>query len=261
MPWTQKVCSEKLKASGITLGLVPKGTALALSESHGSVKVFVLICVLKAWLKGAAPVGDMLYEMALDLNVQNNWPLSALSLTQVVDVILAYTPRMTEAAIKHMSCIGLSLQGLRAASEVPRKIYHTGAGTSFGKLINSVFRHYVDVHDVHLTLHGSVSALYIVGLFTWLVPEDVCANFKNNIIGGSHDAKIKIEVQDLEHQSEEWTIQVWKESSAKEIISFPQTLLSSKRMADHVMSPGKYQDNIFEQNIDSQMTSSWSLAR
>ena len=47
----------ELKQFGISLGLLPKGTASILSETQGGMKIFLLISGLKMWLKEATSIG------------------------------------------------------------------------------------------------------------------------------------------------------------------------------------------------------------
>ena len=210
----------ELKSFGVSLGLLPKGTASTLSESPGGVKAFLLISGLRMWLKEASLIGDVFYQIALQQGIQNQMPVSASTLADVTDVLLAYTPRLTEAASEHLKYMDSQIYRLCGPSRVPRKIYHVESPESLARLLNSVFRHYMNQEARYVVLKGSVSAMWIITLLTWLLPDDVCTVFKNQVIWGRADAKITIELPEFGQESTQWIIQSWTASAIEDIIPF-----------------------------------------
>ena len=209
----------ELKQFGVSLGLLPKGTASMLSESPGGVKTFLLICGLKMWLKEASSIGDVLYQFALLQGVQGQVPISASTLADVVDVLLAYTPRLTEAASEHLKHLDSQIFALCGGlSHLPQRIYHIESSESLAALITSAFQQYTNQEVRYVTLRGSVSAMWIIALLTWLLPDDVCATCKGQVVCGQGSAKITIDLQEHGQETAVWTVETWRASKIEHLI-------------------------------------------
>ena len=209
----------KLKSWGISLGFLPKGTASILSESPGGVKVFLLISGLKMWLKEASLIGDLLYELGLLLGIQNQIPISASTLSDVADVLLAYTPGLTESALKHQEHIESQVHRLCGSSK-PRKLYHIQSAEFVAKMIFQVFQQYIDQDITYVVLKGSASAMWIATLFTWLLPDEICMTFMGESICGRGGAKVVIELQERGQETDHWSLQIWTASTFDKVLSF-----------------------------------------
>ena len=180
--------------------------------------MFLLICGLKIWLKEAGPIGDLLYELGLLQGIQTQIPISASTLGNVVDVLLAYTPCLTDAALKHMEIINSRVHGL-CDSSIPRKVYHVQSAEFVAKMISTVFQQYTDQDISYVVLKGSVSAMWVITLFTWLLPDDIGMIFKGELICGRGDAKVTMELQEYGQETGHWSLQTWTASAMNKVIS------------------------------------------
>ena len=210
----------KLKSFGVSLGLLPKGTASLLSESPGGIKTFLLISGLRMWLKKASLIGDVLYQIALYQGIQNHFPVSASTLADVTDVLLPYTPRLTEAVSEHMKSMDAEVYRLCGPTRLPRKIYHVESPESLAKLLNSLFHHLMNQEHRYILLKGSVSAMWIITLLTWLLPKDVCVTFMSHVLWGQADAKVTIELQEYGQETTLWQMESWRVSAVEDVMSF-----------------------------------------
>ena len=220
-PMNPKSNLQSLNGFGISLGLLPKSTASILSTSPGGIKVFLLICGLKLWLKEPGAIGDVLFQIAIDADtgIQDRQPTSASELGELTEVLLAYTPELTKNVIKHLEQISLSIQVLCEQLRAPVTIYDVPPAEYTAALLTGVFRSLRNEEFCRITLIGSVSATWIGTLLSWLLPDDVAFVSKDYLIWGQPKARMTIELEERGKDTAEWKIQRWTETSMEAIVA------------------------------------------
>ena len=220
-----------LHGFGIILGLLPKSTATYLSTSSGGVKVFLLVCGLKLWLKEAEAIGDVLFEVIInsDTRIQDRVPTSASDLSGLMDVLLAYTPQLTENLIERSEQIGSDIQRICGQSKAPRGIYDVPPAQHTAALFTKLFQSLRNQEISRISLKGSVSATWFGILLPWLLPNDFAFVFRTHFLWGKMDAKIAMELEEPGDETAELRVQMWTEASLEALIHVDHHFERSQR--------------------------------
>ena len=177
--------------------------------SHGGIKVFLLICGLKLWLKEPGPIADVLFHILIDKNtkIQDRRPTSASEISELVDVLLAYSPQLTKGLIECLEQIRSGIQAACDPSDFPKKIFDVPTAQYTAELLVKVFQAFRNEEFCRISLEGSVSAMWIGSLLAWLLPEHVAFTFKEFLILGRPEARIAIELEEHGKETGTWKIQ------------------------------------------------------
>ncbi len=210
---TKNVRIENMKLS---LGLQFGGTALYLRQSTPGVAAFLLVCALKLWHVDD-DVGDILYEMALASGVISRWPASVQQFSQVVSTISGNAGTILPA--RHLHDIGVSMLGSATQTSVRKVLYEQIAKQSVAKILTYVFSGFQD-SDVHsMTLSGAASAVWLVAILTWIVPDEVRVYSGPRLIIGPQAAKLTINLKVLDGVEQGWQFTEWRrEGSLADLI-------------------------------------------
>ena len=141
-----------------------------------------------------------------------------------MDVLLAYTPHLTGAALEHMKILDSRIYTMCGGlSHLPQRLYHVESPESFTALVNTVFQQFINQETRYIVLKGSVSAIWIIPLFTWLLPEAVCVTFKSWTVWGDGDGDARITVDLQEHGQEitHWKVEMWEATTIERLITIP----------------------------------------
>lgn len=195
---TKNVRIENMKLS---FGLQFGGTALYLRQSTPGVAAFLLVCALKLWHVDD-DVGDILYEMALASGVISRWPASVQQFSQVVTTISGNAGTILPA--RHLHDIGVSMLGSATQTSVRKVLYEQIAKQSVAKILTYVFSGFQD-SDVHsMTLSGAASAVWLVAILTWIVPDEVRVYSGPRLIIGPQGAKLTINLKLVDGSEQGW---------------------------------------------------------
>ncbi|KAL8922038.1 MAG: hypothetical protein Q9172_003721 [Xanthocarpia lactea] len=201
---TKNVRIENMKLS---IGLQFGGTALYLRQSTPGVAAFLLVCALKLWHVDD-DVGDILYEMALASGVISRWPASAQQFSQVVSTIAGNAGTILPA--RHLHDIGISMLGSAIQTSVRKVLYEQIAKQSVAKILTYVFSGFQD-SDVHsMTLSGAASAVWLVAILTWIVPDEVRVYSGPRLIIGPQGAKLTVNLKLVDGLEQGWEFTEWR---------------------------------------------------
>ena len=76
--------------------------------------------------------------------------------------------------------------------------------------------------EIHyVILSWSASAMWIITLLTWILPDNVCTTFEGQVVWGQGNAKITIDLQERGQEAPLWKLETWKASAIEHLIAIP----------------------------------------
>ena len=201
---TNNVKLEKFK---LAIGLKQGGTAQYLRQSTPGVAAFLLLSALKMWCEDE-DVGSILYRIALKSGVIDTLPASPQQFCDIVHAVSGHSRRIIP--VNHMIHIGDTVLSAGIDASVMKVIYKEISNEAVANIFSSVLNGLHNSDVKRMSLIGAHAAMWLIGLLTWLFPDDVCVTAANVIVTGLHASRLVI---DLRFSSNVfgWECLEWKE--------------------------------------------------
>ena len=206
----------KLEHLRLSVGLQYGGTALYLRESTPGVAIFLLISALKLWHLDD-DVGNILHQMAIESNIISRWPASAQQFSGVVHTLSGNAGTILPA--KHLHDVGSRILGSNMQESARRVLYEPIAKQTVAKILTFIFAGFQDLDVRSMSLSGAASAVWLVAVLTWMVPDDVQVFSGPVSVMGSQGAKLTIHLETIDESRQGWEFTEWRgETSLKDLI-------------------------------------------
>ena len=211
---TKNVKLENLK---LAIGLRIGGTALHLRQTTPGLAVFLLICALKLWHIDN-DVGIILHRMAVKSGVISRWPASSQQFCDAVDAVAGHAG--TILPVNHLCEIGSAILSAGIDDATRQVLYKEISTEALADILTHTFTSLQNADVKRVSLNGATSAMWLIAILTWIIPDTVCVVAGGCQIIGPQESRVVIELGLPITTLYDWEIVEWKrESSLQTLIS------------------------------------------
>ena len=120
---------------------------------------------------------------------------------------------------KHLHDVGSRILGSNMQESARRVLYEQIAKQTAAKILTFVFAGFQDLDVRSMSLSGAASAVWLVAVLTWMVPDDVQVFSGPALVMGPQGAKLTIHLETIDETRQGWEFTEWRgETSLKDLI-------------------------------------------
>ena len=197
----------KLQNLKLAIGLRMDGTASYLRQSSPGIATFLLTCALKLWYTDDN-VGNILHELALRSGVVSQYPASPQQFCRIIEAVSGHAGRILP--VSHLSKVGSAILDAGVDTSIMQVLYKEISNEAVADILTYTLSGLHNSEVKLMSLKGAMSAIWIIALLTWLIPDDVCVIAAGRLIVGPENARLLIELGLPISNENVWEFVEWK---------------------------------------------------
>ena len=214
----------KLQNLKLAIGLKMDGTASYLRQSSPGIATFLLTCALKLWYTDDN-IGNILHQIAVRSGVVSHYPTSPQQFCRIIDAVSGHAGRILP--VGHLSRIGSAILDAGVDTSVMQVLYKVISNEAIADILILALSGLHNSEVKLMSLKGAMSAIWIIALLTWLIPDDVCVIAAGRLVVGPERARLLIDLGLPDNDENVWEFVEWKkELSLRNLISAGDFLIN-----------------------------------
>ena len=197
----------KLQNLKLAIGLRTDGTASYLRQSSPGIATFLLTCALKLWYTDDN-VGNILHEIALRSGVVSQYPASPQQFCRIIETISGHAGKILP--VGHLSNVGSAILDAGVDTSVMQVLYKEISNEAVADILTYTLSGLHNSEVKLMSLKGAMSAVWIIALLTWLIPDNVCVIAAGRLIVGPENARLLIDLGLPISNENVWEFVEWK---------------------------------------------------